>query len=366
MKIMGVVGARPNFMKISPIVEEMKKHPWFKFTLLHTGQHYDTDMSDTFFRDLDLPNPDIFLNVGSGSHAEQTAKVMLKFEAALKKNKPDLLIVVGDVNSTIACSLVAVKMGVKIAHVEAGLRSFDRGMPEEINRIITDAISDLLFTTCKDANRNLQKEGIPKDKIHFVGNVMIDTMLRLKSRAHKTGYFEKFLNLEKGGFSLLTLHRPRNVDVKENLTDILLALYEVQERIRIVWPLHPRTESMLKRHDVFGKLKGMKNMKVTRPLSYLQFLNLMMHSKFVMTDSGGIQEETTVLKIPCLTLRDNTERPVTISQGTNVLVKSNASELVKEVDKILSGNVKKGRIPRNWDGKASTRIVKVLSSFDSR
>jgi len=363
MRITGVVGARPNFMKISPIAEAIKKGARHEFALVHTGQHYDSSMSDVFFKDLGLPEPDIFLEAGSGSHAEQTAKVMLRFEEVIQKSKPDLVMVVGDVNSTLACSLVAAKMRVKVAHVEAGLRSFDREMPEEINRVLTDAISDLLFTTCDDADKNLKREGIPEEKIRFVGNVMIDTLLHLKGRAEETGFSQE-MGLSRGEFALLTLHRPRNVDIKDRLVNILSALDRIRERIKIVWPLHPRAKSMMKEHGFYDSLKRKENMLITEPLGYLQFMNLMINAGLAMTDSGGIQEETTVLNIPCLTIRDNTERPVTITQGTNVLVGSDAGRLVSEAENILDGKRKKGRTPKYWDGKAAGRITAALDSFD--
>jgi len=359
MKVINVVGARPNFMKIAPIVREMDKYECLEHILLHTEQHYDDAMSKVFFEDLALPQPDIYLGVGSGSHAVQTAKVMVEFEKVLNERKPDLVVVVGDVNSTLACSLVAAKLGVKIAHVEAGLRSFDRSMPEEINRIVTDALSDLLFTTELSANQNLEREGIQKGKIHFVGNVMIDTLLYCINKAQISSIMNT-LNLAVGDFALLTLHRPSNVDVKENFEEIISALEIIQQQIKIVFPLHPRTRARLSEFGMAEQFARMTNFVVTEPLGYLDFLNLESNCKFVLTDSGGLQEETTVLGIPCLTLRENTERPVTITEGTNTLVGIDPEKIIEESMKILSGEGKSGRIPTFWDGKAAERIVEII------
>ncbi|MFH1856394.1 MAG: UDP-N-acetylglucosamine 2-epimerase (non-hydrolyzing) [Candidatus Omnitrophota bacterium] len=359
MKIINVVGARPNFMKIAPIIEEMKKHKDIKALLLHTGQHYDREMSKLFFEDLKLPAPDIYLGVGSASHAQQTAKIMLEFEKILLEEKPDLVVVVGDVNSTIACALTAVKLFIPVAHVEAGLRSYDRTMPEEINRILTDSISDYLFTTCRDADKNLLKEGIAKEKIHFVGNVMIDTLLKQINKASESDILDK-LNLQPKGYTVLTLHRPSNVDNKETFTEILDALEEVQKRIKIIFPIHPRTAKKIEDFGLSGKVEKMSNFNMVPPMGYLDFLKLMSESKFILTDSGGIQEETTILKIPCITLRENTERPITIIEGTNVLVGTDKNKIVEESLKIIEGKEKRGTIPELWDGKAAERIVGVL------
>jgi UDP-N-acetylglucosamine 2-epimerase (non-hydrolysing) len=361
MKIINVVGARPNFMKISPLVREMSQDKFIEHILLHTGQHYDDIMSKVFFEDLELPKPDIYLGIGSGSHATQTAKAMVEFEKVVNEKKPDLVVVVGDVNSTLACSLVAVKLSVPVAHVEAGLRSFDRNMPEEINRILTDAISELLFTTEPSANQNLEREGISQEKIHFVGNVMIDTLLHCIDKAQKSSIMDT-LNLMAEGFALLTLHRPNNVDVKENFAEIITALEEIQKHIQIVFPMHPRTKSRISEFGMAEKFDRMTNFVVTEPLGYLDFLNLESNCKFVLTDSGGLQEETTVLGVPCLTLRDNTERPVTITEGTNTLVGTNPKKIVEESMKILSGEGKSGRIPKLWDGNAAKRIVTIIRS----
>lgn len=359
MKIVNVAGARPNFMKIAPLMEEMAKHSQIKALLVHTGQHYDREMSKLFFDDLGLPKPDIYLGVGSGSHAQQTAKVMVEFEQVLLKEKPDLVLVVGDVNSTIACSLTAVKMGIKVAHVEAGLRSFDTTMPEEVNRVLTDQISDYLFVTEEDAVENLLREGRPKEKIFFVGNVMIDTLLKNKKKAERSRILHE-LNLKKNGYAVLTLHRPSNVDAKEVFVNLLNALDGVQKKIKIVFPAHPRTKQRITDFGLDKKIAKMKNIVITNPLGYLDFLNLIANSKFVLTDSGGIQEETTVLGIPCITLRENTERPVTVSEGTNVVIGTNKNKIIRESLRIISGKGKEGRTPKFWDGKAAKRIVDIL------
>lgn len=359
MKIINVVGARPNFMKIAPIVREMNKYEYIEHILLHTGQHYDDAMSKVFFKDLGLPQPDIYLGIGSGSHAIQTAKAMVEFETVVNERKPDLVVVVGDVNSTLACSLVSAKLGVPVAHVEAGLRSFDRSMPEEINRILTDALSEFLFTTEPSANQNLEREGIQKEKIHFVGNVMIDTLLHCINKAQESSIMDT-LNLVAGEFALLTLHRPSNVDIKETFEEIISALEEIQKQLQIVFPMHPRTRARISEFGMVEKFERMTNLVVTEPLGYLDFLNLESNCKFVLTDSGGLQEETTVLGIPCLTLRENTERPVTITEGTNTLVGADSEKIIEESMKILSGKDKSGRIPKFWDGKAAERIVEII------
>ena len=356
MKIISVVGTRPNIVKIASLVKEFSKHPDITNILVHTGQHYDEKMSDSFFRELEIPEPDINLGIGSGSHAEQTGRIMIEFEKVLLNEKPDLVLVVGDVNSTLACALTSVKLGIKVAHIEAGLRSFDREMPEEINRILTDQISDYLFTTEKDAEKNLLNEGIAKSKIFFVGNLMIDTLLIHKERAS---------NLKKpdsNDYAILTLHRPSNVDDKETLSNILEIIREIQSQIKIIWPMHPRTRNNLEGFNVKEKLKEMKNVSISDPLTYLEFMNAVMNSKFVLTDSGGIQEETTVLNIPCITLRDNTERPVTIEQGTNYLAGSNKNSILEIIQKVLNGKAKQYRGIEFWDGKAAERIVSVIKN----
>ncbi len=359
MRILNVVGARPNLIKIAPLVEEMHRHPDVKQILLHTGQHYDDKMSRVFFDELQIPEPDIYLGVGSGSHAEQTARVMVEFEKALLDIRPDVVVVVGDVNSTLACAITAAKLWVPVAHVEAGLRSFDRRMPEEINRVVTDALSDILFTHSRDADENLRREGIPEEKIFFVGNVMIDTLMKHREKARHLQTCAK-LGFRPGEYALLTLHRPSNVDTRETLSGIFDALYVIQQDIPILFPIHPRTAKRINEFDLHGKLADMPGLRLVEPLGYLEFLDVMMHARLVLTDSGGIQEETTILGIPCLTLRDNTERPVTIRQGTNKVIGNAPERIVAEVRHIISSSVLVRRIPELWDGHAARRIVEVL------
>ncbi len=386
MKIVHVVGARPNFMKIAPIIKAVDnynhqyggvKQPIVNI-LVHTGQHYDEKMSRLFFEDLGIPEPDINLEVGSGSHAEQTAEIMKRFEPVLLKEKPDCILVVGDVNSTIACALTASKLGTKIIHVEAGLRSFDRGMPEEINRVLTDALSDLLFTTERSAEENLLREGIPKGKIFFVGNVMIDTLFRHRERAKNSDILRR-LNLtnssaqEKHGtlpvsYAVLTLHRPSNVDSQKKLSEILEALFAVSEELPVIFPIHPRTQQKIADYGLDGffniggkeKIEG-RGIFLIQPLGYLDFLNLMANSRLVLTDSGGMQEETTVLGIPCVTIRENTERPVTVTEGTNRVVGTDRQRIIEESLSALKDRFRHGRLPELWDGKAAERIVKIIA-----
>lgn len=360
MKIINVVGARPNFMKIAPIQREMEEHEKITPILLHTGQHYDEKMSKIFFQELGMPKPDIYLDVGSDTHSRQTAKIMMRFEEVCVEEEPDLVIVVGDVNSTAACAMVASKLWIPVAHVEAGLRSFDRKMPEEINRLVTDVLSDFLFTPSKDGDENLKKEGIPDEKIFFVGNVMIDTLLKMKENA-KTSTILTDFNLEENNFALLTLHRPSNVDVKETFVGILNALNEIQHRLPIIFPAHPRTQKMIEKLDLTEKVETMTNFHIVDPIGYLDFMKLMMNAKLVLTDSGGIQEETTVLGVPCLTLRENTERPVTITEGTNELVGVETENILRAANQILDGVSKRGRIPALWDGNASHRIIDIIA-----
>lgn len=358
-KIINVVGARPNFMKIAPLTANMSNHPQLEAILLHTGQHYEESMSKFFFDDLAMPEPDVYLRVGSANHGEQMGKIMIAFEKVVLNEKPNLVVVVGDVNSTIACAMVAVKQGVRVAHVEAGLRSFDRTMPEEINRLLTDQISDFLFVTEKSGEENLLKEGIDNKKIHFVGNVMIDTLLKHLERARVSNILDK-LHLQPGEYAALTLHRPSNVDTPEKFLEILKALSEIQKHIVVVFPLHPRTRGRLRQFGFEKKIQELSRLVVINPLGYSGFLKLMSEAKFVLTDSGGIQEETTVLGVPCLTLRENTERPVTVTEGTNRLVGSNAERIFEESMKILAGDVKNSRRPELWDGQAAKRIIEVL------
>lgn len=370
MKIICVVGARPNFMKIAPIIEQFKLQGIRKpseYLLVHTGQHYDKNMSEDFFHDLELPEPDMYLGVGSGTPVEQIARIMIEFERVCQMVKPDLVIVVGDVNSTLACSLVAAKLQIAVAHVEAGLRSYDRTMPEEINRVLTDAISDYLFTSCEDAFENLKREGIPDEKIHFVGNVMIDTLLKFRQVAEKSDVIKRLGICNN--YALLTLHRASNVDAEDDLRNILGALKEVSNKIPIIFPVHPRTYKSIYTYGLlklFQKLP-LNNVKdisndiyLTDPLGYLDFLKLMAGAKLVFTDSGGIQEETTILGVPCLTLRENTERPITIKEGTNKLVGRNAEKIVNDSMKALNGSAKIISFPKLWDGRAAERIVNIL------
>ena len=366
MMILLVAGTRPNFMKIAPLIWELRKKQKvtksnkIEYLFVHTGQHYDIEMSKIFFNDLNLPYPDINLGVGSASHAVQTANIMIKFEEVCIKEKPDIIIVVGDVNSTIACTLVATKLGVKTAHVEAGLRSFDRTMPEEINRILTDSISDYLFTTCKDANKNLEREGVPKEKIFFVGNIMIDSLRRYQAKAKKINAYKKY-GLVKSNYALLTLHRPSNVDAKDSLKEILKAIKEISNYIPISFPVHPRTEKFINKFGLSKFLADKNSIILNNPLGYLEFLSLMINAKFVLTDSGGIQEETTALGIPCLTLRNNTERPITVKEGTNIIAGNSRDKITSESMKILKrGNKKQFTIPELWDGNTAKRIIDVL------
>ncbi|WP_456408311.1 non-hydrolyzing UDP-N-acetylglucosamine 2-epimerase [Caldithrix abyssi] len=360
IKVINVVGARPNFMKIAPIQREMSKYSNIKPVLVHTGQHYDKRMSKFFFNDLQLPEPDIYLGVGSGTHAEQTAKIMTHFEKILNEEKPDLVLVVGDVNSTAACSLVAAKMNTKIAHVEAGLRSFDRTMPEEINRLVTDVLSDLLFVTEKSGLENLKREGIADHKVHFVGHVMIDSLIYFKPKADQSAILDE-LNLTPGEYGVITLHRPSNVDNKQNFEKLLNAFAQIEQRLPLIFPIHPRSQKMIDQFGLREKVEKMSNLRLLDPLGYLDFMKLLHNAKLVLTDSGGIQEETTFLGIPCITMRENTERPITVEIGTNVLVGTDTQRIVLEAEKILDGNAKKGQIPELWDGHAAERIVKIIS-----
>jgi len=359
MKIINVVGTRPNFIKIAPLIEEMKKHHEIRQILVHTGQHYDEEMSKFFFDDLGIPKPDINLGISSLSGKPQTDKIRVELEKIFRKERPDLVIVVGDVNSTLAAALAAAKCKIKVAHIESGLRSFDMTMPEEINRIRTDKISDFLFTTEESANKNLSNEGIDKKKVFFVGNVMIDSLLRHKEKAKKSKILGK-LKLKKNDYCVLTLHRPSNVDDKKALGYVIDILSELQQKIKIVFPIHPRTMKNLENFKLFDKVKSKKNIILTEPLGYLDFMSLMSNSKLVLTDSGGIQEETTVLGVPCITMRNNTERPVTIEQGTNILVSTDKAEIIKAADKLLKGATFKPKIPQFWDGKASKRIIEII------
>jgi UDP-N-acetylglucosamine 2-epimerase (non-hydrolysing) len=360
MKILHVVGARPNFMKTAPIMMAMARRPEiFCQVLVHTGQHYDDNMSGVFFGDLGLPQPDEFLGVGEGSHAQQTARIMQAFEPVLERHRPDWVIVVGDVNSTLACALVASKLGVKVAHVEAGLRSRDRFMPEEINRLLTDQLADLLFTPSPDADDNLLKEGIPEVRIRRVGNVMIDSLVRLLPLAALRPTVRD-LSLEPGRFVLATLHRPANVDSPNVLREILRALLQVGDRWPVVFPVHPRTRKTLAALEL---LQDQSRLRLLEPLGYLDFLALMQAARLVVTDSGGVQEETTYLGVPCLTVRPNTERPVTVELGTNRLVPARCEAITRAVAETTARPRGPRRVPPLWDGAAAERIVDVLAAF---
>lgn len=361
-KVALVCGARPNFMKIAPVLAAIAKSGRITPYLVHTGQHYDEKMSQSFFDVLRIPRPDVDLGVGSGSHAEQTAKIMVEFEKVCLREKPLMVVVVGDVNSTLACAIVAKKLWIPVAHVEAGLRSGDMRMPEEINRIVTDSISDLFFTTEPEGNENLLRFGADKDRVHFVGNVMIDSLLQNREAAEKIPVLEE-MEVESGKYCLVTMHRPSNVDDPEVLGPLLDVFAKIQEKIKIVFPAHPRTMSMIAKFGFTDKIKKMPRVRFCEPLDYHRTLKLNAHSRFVMTDSGGLQEETTALGIPCLTIRENTERPVTVTIGTNEVVGSSPEKILLAVDRILAGNWKKGGMPEGWDGKASERIVSILESF---
>ena len=358
-KIHLIVGARPNFMKMAPLYKKFVKYPEeFKVKLIHTGQHYDERMSKFFFDDLQMPVPDEYLEVGSGTHGQQTAKIMERYEEVLLKNRPNLVIVAGDVNSTAACAIDAVKLHIPVAHLEAGLRSFARTMPEEINRILTDAISDYLLTPSPDADENLLNEGVPGEKIFFVGNIMIDSLVQYKEKAKASNILQK-LGLNQN-FALITLHRPSNVDSEKGLLTILNAFEEISKSIKLVFPIHPRTTKQIAAFGLEDKVKKMKNLLLVPPIGYYDFLKLQMEAKFILTDSGGIQEESTYFGVPCLTLRPQTERPITITEGTNKLVKLETEDIIKEAEEILSGNIKKGKIPKYWDGKTAERIVDIF------
>jgi UDP-N-acetylglucosamine 2-epimerase (non-hydrolysing) len=339
-------------MKVAPILAQLRQREGVSQVLVHTGQHYDAKMSAVFFQDLGMPEPDVHLGVGSGSHAQQTARVMVEIEPVLLREKPDVVLVAGDVNSTLAVALVASKLAVQIAHVEAGLRSRDWSMPEEVNRVLTDRLSDLLFTPSRDADENLAAEGIPKERVYFVGNVMIDSLQAALPRARESRIHQR-LELERKSYALATVHRPANVDEPRALVRVLYALAEVALTLPVVFPVHPRTRAPLGSFSAPG-------LKIIEPLGYLDFLALTAEARLVMTDSGGIQEETTALAVPCLTLRENTERPVTISDGTNQLVGTDPARIIPAACEILQGSARKGRMPELWDGRAAERIARIL------
>ena len=357
MKIVGVVGARPNFVKIAPILAELGEYPYVSTTLVHTGQHYDAKMSDSFFANLEIPRPDVNLKVQSPGAVTQIAEIMTRLEPVLESVRPDMVVVVGDVNSTVAAAVTAVKLGLPVAHVEAGLRSFDRAMPEEVNRLLTDSISDLLFTTEPAANENLAREGMLPDKVHFVGNVMIDTLFRYRERAAQSDVLDR-LGLEPGAYAALTLHRPSNVDDAGTLGMLLEGIALVQAEIPVVFPVHPRTRRHLE--ALGAMLPPMPALRLAEPMPYLDFVNLMANARCVMTDSGGIQEETTALRIPCLTLRQNTERPITVTRGTNRIVGTSPDAIYACWREVAEGKWPKGDLPELWDGKAAARVVRVI------
>ncbi len=356
-----VVGARPNFMKIAPLHAELERRG-IPQLLLHTGQHYDENMSKVFFEDLGMPQPDIYLGVGSGSHASQTARVMMDFETICLEHNPSMVVVVGDVNSTLACSLVAVKLHIPSAHIEAGLRSFDRMMPEEINRIVTDSICDLLLTPSPDGDENLAREGVAAEKVHLVGNIMIDSLLINLDKAEESDVRER-LGLLRGEYAVLTLHRPSNVDVMEAFDGIVSALEQIGTATPIVFPIHPRTMKQAAKFKLLERLESIPGIRIVEPVGYLDFIRLMSGAKMVLTDSGGLQEETTALGIPCLTLRENTERPITVTEGTNKVVGNDTETIITEAEVILSSGGKQGRIPKLWDGNTALRIADVIVDY---
>jgi UDP-N-acetylglucosamine 2-epimerase (non-hydrolysing) len=362
-KIMLVAGARPNFMKVAPPLQELRKYPEaFRTRLIHTGQHYDAEMSDVFFRDLELPQPDRFLGIGSGSHAEQTARVMVAFERVCVEERPDLVVVVGDVNSTMACAITAKKLCIPVAHIEAGLRSRDWTMPEEVNRVVTDAISDLLFTPAREADDNLLREGIPPERIFFVGNVMIDCLLAQLPKIEHRDILQRF-GVVAGHYAMLTLHRPSNVDVPGVLCGIVEVMIELSRELPILWPIHPRSSKMLEQSGLLDRIERHADFKLTDPLGYLDMLTLTRRARMILTDSGGLQEEATVLGVPCVTLRQNTERPVTVAVGANRLAGNHPEGMRAAIQSVLDGKRPTIRIPELWDGKTGVRIVDVLMHF---
>lgn len=355
-----VVAARPNFMKVAPLYRALINEAWAHPMIVHTGQHYDLNMSDAFFKDLSIPEPDIYLGVGSGSHAEQTGQVMMKYERYIFDGRPDLTVGVGDVNSTMAVTLAAVKLGVKVAHLEAGLRSFDRSMPEEINRIVTDALADMLWTPSPDADENLNREGIPSEKITRVGNIMIDSLEMLRNKIESQTVYKNF-GVGPKEYAIITIHRPSNVDNPETLKELCKTLVKISRHITLIFPIHPRTHKNLVRHNLMTMFNTGNGIFLPEPLSYINFMNLLFNCRFVITDSGGIQEETTYLGIPCLTMRPNTERPITITHGTNQLCKM--EELEVEVEGLFANKTKKASAIELWDGKTAGRVVDSIKAF---
>jgi UDP-N-acetylglucosamine 2-epimerase (non-hydrolysing) len=365
-ELLVVVGARPNFMKVAPLLQELRKHPdAFRARLIHTGQHYDAEMSDVFFQELEMPQPERSLGVGSGSHAEQTARVMLAFEQVCLEQPPDLVVVVGDVNSTMACAITAKKLGLAVAHVEAGLRSGDWTMPEEINRLVTDTISDVLFTPSTDANENLLREGIAPERIHFVGNIMIDCLMALLPKTEARTTLQRY-GLAAGNYASMTLHRPSNVDDGEVLRGILEVMIEESKDLPIVWPVHPRSRKTLQKLDLLSRMERSPGLKLIEPVGYLDMLTLNRNARMIITDSGGLQEEATVLGVPCITVRHNTERPATVEAGANQVVGNRPDAIRAAMQAVRDGKRPNIHIPKLWDGMTSGRIVDVLTRLYRR
>jgi UDP-N-acetylglucosamine 2-epimerase (non-hydrolysing) len=358
-----VCAARPNFMKVAPLYHALKKERWADPVIVHTGQHYDPNMSDAFFEDLGLPKPHIYLGVGSGSHADQTGRVMMSYEKILIEKRPDLVVVVGDVNSTMAATIAASKMGIKVAHLEAGLRSFDRTMPEELNRLVTDVLADMLWIPSRDAAENLRKEGISPEKIHFVGNIMIDSLEMLREKIEQEKTYQDF-SLEAQGYGVVTMHRPSNVDDPVVLREICAILQEVADKLPLVFPIHPRTRKKMQDSHLLSGLENSGKLFLPEPLGYIRFMNLVFNCRMVITDSGGVQEETSYLGIPCLTVRKNTERPITVTRGTNQLCE--LDQLRQKTDEILQGHAQAGKVIELWDGKTAGRIVEIVRKLNGK
>jgi UDP-N-acetylglucosamine 2-epimerase (non-hydrolysing) len=357
-KFICVVGARPNFIKIAPLHKEFRSYPHIVNYICHTGQHFDEKMSKVFFEELEMPRPDFYLGISGGSHAAQTAGIMVEFEKVINEEKPDLVIVPGDVNSTMACTLVASKMGIPVAHIESGLRSFDRGMPEEINRIVTDVLSDYLFVSEESGLVNLKREGIDENKKYFVGNIMIDSLIHYLPKIENSDIRQR-LDILNNKFCLCTFHRPSNVDNGENLVKIIRLLGEIAEHLEVIFPMHPRTRNMF--NQLGRDITGNHRIIITEPIGYIDFLHLLKNAELVITDSGGIQEETTYLGVQCLTVRDNTERPVTVEIGTNQLIGTNLEAVRNAAFRVINGERKKGSVPHLWDGNTAKRIANILS-----
>jgi UDP-N-acetylglucosamine 2-epimerase (non-hydrolysing) len=365
VRLLYVVGARPNFMKVAPVLKAVAARGFAEQVLVHTGQHYDAAMSDVFFRDLGMPAPDVFLGVGSGTQAEQTGRVMLAFEPVVAERRPDLVVVAGDVNSTMAAAIVAAKAVVPVAHIEAGLRSFDPGMPEEVNRIVTDRLSELLLTPSPDGDENLRREGVPAERIVRVGNAMIDSLVAARPLARARPVLAE-LGLAPRGYVLVTLHRPSNVDEPATLAALLGALGEVARRLPVIFPVHPRTRARIGAAPELAALAAAPGLRLLEPQGYLDFLALLDGARLALTDSGGVQEETTALGVPCLTLRENTERPITISEGTNQLIGRDPRRIVAAASAVLDGDVRPGRVPALWDGRAGERIADAFAAWAAR